>query len=69
VQGYRLAKAGSLQVLSAFGGCGLSASIPARVNIKSLFIFYCSVDCALVFNGGILSFSAKFNKKHDFGGK
>jgi hypothetical protein len=29
-----------LQVLSAFGGCGLSASIPARFYRKSLFNFF-----------------------------
>jgi hypothetical protein len=37
----------SLQVLSASGGCGLSASIPPLFGRKSLFIFYQSGDCAI----------------------
>jgi hypothetical protein len=61
------AKAGSLQVLSAFGGYGLSASIPARLSNKALFIFYHSVDYALAFKGIIFHFSPNPIKKHGFG--
>jgi hypothetical protein len=50
-------------------GCGLSASIPARLSNKSFFIFYRSVDYALVFNVVIFHFPPNSIKKHDFGGK
>jgi hypothetical protein len=45
------------------------ASIPARLSSKSFFIFYRSVDYALVFNAVIFHFSPNTIKKHDFGGK
>jgi hypothetical protein len=50
-------------------GCGLSASIPARLSNKSFFIFYRSADYALAFNGRNIYFPPNSIKKHDFGGK